>query len=192
MKALVLGMGNTLLSDDGIGIIIERYLEQELSGVREIDFVETSWGGFRIIDILSGYDYAVIADSIKTANKPQGHIYHLKVNDFLPTLRLTSYHDINFATALELAETLGIKIPKDIDIFAVEVENNYTISEQIDPVLWKSIKKCSEKIIKQLAFRHVLQKRNINLELPDIKSIDDLHHYYKTECSETTSTKLYH
>jgi hydrogenase maturation protease len=192
MKALVLGMGNTLLSDDGIGIIIERYLEKKLSDVREIDFVETSWGGFRIIDILSGYDYAVIADSIKTANKPQGYIYHLKATDFLPTLRLTSYHDINFATALELAVTLGAKVPQDIDIFAVEVENNYTISEHIDPALWKSIKKCSEKIIKQLASKHVLQKGKIKFDLPDIKSIDDLNKYYKIDYGETTVIKLYH
>lgn len=188
MKTLVLGMGNTLLSDDGIGIIIKRYLEQELKalsfkGVREIDFVETSWGGFRIIDILSGYDYAIIVDSIKTTSKPQGYIHHLKANDFLPTLRLTSYHDINFATALKLAEILNAKIPVDIDIFAVEVENNYTISEHINPDLWKSIKKCSQRVIKLLAKHHAVPRDDRYTELPEIKNADDLHKFYKEEYS---------
>jgi len=189
MKTLILGMGNTLLSDDGIGIIIKRYLEQELnelsfSVAREIDFVETSWGGFRIIDILSGYDYAVIVDSIKTANKPQGYIHHLKADDLLPTLRLTSYHDINFATALKLAETLNVKIPSDVDIFAVEVENNYTISEQINPVLWESIRKCSALIIRQLAKNHLISDDEQNLELPDIKRNDEICKYYTEDYSD--------
>lgn len=188
MKSLVLGMGNTLLSDDGIGIIIKRYLEQKLNelsfnGAREIDFAETSWGGFRIIDILTGYDYAIVVDSIKTTNKPQGYIHHLKTGDLLPTLRLTSYHDINFATALKLAETLNAKIPSDIDILAVEVENNYTITENINPELWKSIKKCSGQIIKLLAKHHILQGDKQYLELPDIKNSVDLIKYYADEYS---------
>jgi hydrogenase maturation protease len=187
MKTLVLGMGNTLLSDDGIGIIIKRYLEKRLDDARDIDFVETSWGGFRIIDIISGYDYAVIVDSIKTTNKPQGYIHHLKANDFLPTLRLTSYHDINFATALKLAEALDAKVPQDIDIFAVEVENNYTISEQIDPVLWKSIKKCSERVIKLLAKHHLIAKERQPSDLPGINNIDDLHKLYTEEYSGLTN-----
>lgn len=192
MKTLVLGMGNTLLSDDGIGIIIKRYLEKRLSSAREIDFVETTWGGFRIIDILSGYDFAVIVDSIKTTSKPQGYIHHLKADDLLPTLRLTSYHDINFATALKLAESLDAKVPSIIDIFAVEVENNYTISEHLSPALWKSIKKCSEQIIRLLASKHLIKGFKIHTALPDITSIDDLNKYYEEDYSEKTSIKLYH
>ncbi len=192
MKTLVLGMGNTLLSDDGIGIIIKRYLEKRLNGAKEIDFVETTWGGFRIIDILSGYDYAVIVDSIKTTSKPQGYIHHLKADDLLPTLRLTSYHDINFATAIKLAESMDSKVPDDIDIFAVEIENNYTISEHLSPVLWKSIKKCSEQIIRLLAAKRMLGGAKIHTSLPDITSADELDKYYEEDYTEQTSIKLYH
>ena len=188
MKALVLGMGNTLLSDDGIGIIIKRYLEEKLNtlsynGANEIDFDETSWGGFRIIDILTGYDYAIVVDSIKTANKPQGYIHHLKSNDLLPTLRLTSYHDINFATALKLAETLNAKIPADIDIFAVEVENNYTISEQISPDLLQSVKNCSVLIINQLAKHHLIPNDKKYRELPDTINAEELCKIFTEEFS---------
>ena len=192
MKTLVLGMGNTLLSDDGIGIIIKRFLEHRLNNEPGIDFVETSWGGFRIIDILSGYDYAVIVDAIKSANKPQGYIYHFKSEDFLPTPRLTSCHDINFATALKLAETLNAKVPSDIDIFAVEVENNYTISEQISPSLWKSIVKCSGEIIKRLVSKEIVKAETLHTKLAEIKSCDELRLYYNVEYTEPTSMKLYH
>lgn len=192
MKTLVLGMGNTLLSDDGIGIIIKRYLEHRFNNEPGIDFVETSWGGFRIIDILSGYDYAVIVDAIKSANKPQGYIYHFKSEDFLPTPRLTSCHDINFATALKLAETLNAKVPSDIDIFAVEVENNYIVSEQISPSLWKSIVKCSGEVIKRLVSKKIIKAEALHTKLAEIKSSDELRIFYNEEYTEPTLMKLYH
>lgn len=179
MKTLILGMGNTLLCDDGIGIIVKRYLENKLQGVRDIDFVETSWGGFKIVDLLRGYDYTIIVDSIKTGNKPQGYIHYLKPSDLLPTLRLTSYHDINFITALKLAETLHAKVPDDIDIFAVEVENNYTISEQLSPALWKAVTKCSYQIAARLASKGLIPdvvnkyKFSEAISLNEIKALYD-------------------
>lgn len=180
-------MGNTLLCDDGIGIIVKRYLEHKLHDVKDIDFVETSWGGFKIVDLLRGYDYAIIVDSIKTGNKPQGHIHYFKPSALLPTLRLTSYHDINFITALKLAETIHAKVPDDIDIFAVEVENNYTISEQLSPALWKTITKCSYEIVARLAAKglipDVLNKYifDENMSLNEIKSLYDEQYFDENE-----------
>lgn len=150
MRAVILGMGNTLLSDDGIGIILKRHLEKILGRQTDIEFCETSWGGFRIIDLLQGYDYAVIIDSIKTGSKPAGFIHLMKPSDFLPTLRLTSYHDINFITAVKLAESLNTKMPKNIDIIAVEIENNNTIAEKIDESLIPSMNNALDFIIKLL------------------------------------------
>jgi len=150
MKTLILGMGNTLLSDDGIGIITKRFLEKQLAHSYNIDFCETSWGGFRIIDLLKGYDYAIIVDSIKTNSKEPGYIHHLRPTDLLPTLRLTSYHDINFITALKLAEELNEKVPSSIDIYAIEINDNITISESINPSLWDSVTRCSKCVLESL------------------------------------------
>lgn len=180
MKTLILGMGNTLLSDDGIGIITKRYLEKHLGYRNNIDFCETSWGGFRIIDLLKGYDYSIIVDSIKTDSKPLGYIHYLQPNDLLPTLRLTSYHDINFITALKLAEELETKVPSIIDIFAIEIEDNYTILENINPLLWKSIYKCSNKIIRSLKLNKILPDDYQNTFTP-IKSIYELKNFYIEE-----------
>jgi hydrogenase maturation protease len=178
MKTIILGMGNTLLSDDGIGIVIKRYLEKILSHCTNVTFCETSWGGFKIIDLLAGFDYAVIIDSIKTGNKPQGFIHHYKPTDFLPTLRLTSYHDINFITALKLAELMDAKVPADIDIFAVEIDDNRSINEFINPSLWKSIKLCSMHIADVLFEKNIIHKKVSENKFSKINSADELHKYY--------------
>lgn len=180
MKTLVLGMGNTILSDDAVGIIIERYLEKSLSGFCDIEFKETSWGGFRIIDLLRGYDYAIIIDSIKTESTPVGYIHHLTPNDLLPTLRLNSYHDINFITAIKLAETLNEKMPADIDIFAVEVDDNRTIREHLSSKVKKSVNECSKKVIELLRYKKILRDDFI-ISLNKIETEEELFSLYKEE-----------
>ena len=181
MKTLILGMGNTLLSDDGVGIIIKRYLEQMLVDVKDVDFCETSWGGFRIIDLLKDYDYAIVIDSIKTETKPEGFIHHLKPVDLLPTLRLTSYHDINFITALKLAESMSIKIPSDIDILAIEIEDNYTISEKLNPNIIQSIGKCSKEILRLLESKKIVVDEINVKDFDEINSMEDIKELYTEE-----------
>ncbi len=189
MKTLILGMGNTLLSDDGIGIITKRFLEKQLAYSCNIDFCETSWGGFRIIDLLKGYDYAIIVDSIKTNSKQLGYIHHLQPTDLLPSLRLTSYHDINFITAIKLAEELNEKVPSLIDIFAIEINDNITIRESISPSLWSSILNCSNKVLGLLIKKSIISEKNKNI--PPINSIKEMHDLYKedyeTDCTITTN-----
>ncbi len=184
MKILILGLGNTLISDDGVGIILKRFLERKLRDVTNIDFCESSWGGFRIIDLFKGYDYAIVIDSIKTETKPEGYIRHLKPADLLHTLRLTSYHDINFITALKLGESMSFKMPKDIDIFAIEIENNYTIAETLSTKIIQAIGKCSTVIYKLLISKGLIED-NQNIEsFNDINSEADLKELYKEEFSE--------
>jgi hydrogenase maturation protease len=177
MDAIIMGMGNTLLSDDGIGIIIKRYLEQKLVNAERIRFTETSWGGFRVIDLLRDYDYAIVIDSIKTGRVSEGEIHHLKTDDLLPTLRLNSYHDINFITALNLAKKMDYKIPSDIDILAVEIENNYTITENLNPVIRNSIITVSKKVVELLKLKGFIEDENINFE-DELISDDELKNYY--------------
>lgn len=177
-------MGNTILNDDAIGIIIVRYLFTHLKDIKGIDFKETSWGGFRIIDLMRGYDYVIIIDSIKTEESNAGFIHHLKTNDLLHTLRLNSYHDINFITAVKLAEALNEKMPPDIDILAVEVENNFTIVEKLTDEIQESIYECSLKVLDLLKKKKTVNENFDRSVFKKIETKEELNFYYKEEILE--------
>lgn len=177
-------MGNTILNDDAIGIIIVRYLMKHLKNLSSIDFKETSWGGFRIIDLIRGYNYVIIIDSIKTGKFDPGKIHHLKTSDLMPTLRLNSYHDINFITALKLAEALNEKIPDDTDILAIEVESNFTIIEKLSEEIRNSIYECSKRVIDLLKNKNLLNDSYNYNELKAIETDEELRSYYDLECIE--------
>ncbi len=134
MKTLLLGMGNPILCDDAVGVRLARDLKSKLDHVPGLEvFEECCVGGLNLLDIFSGYERVVILDSIQTRGGNPGDWYYFTAGALRETLHLTNIHDANFATAMELGRAAGIPLPqsKDIHIFAVEVKENRTFSEQM-------------------------------------------------------------
>jgi hydrogenase maturation protease len=138
MKTVVIGLGNTILSDDGAGIYIARYLGKSIRGP-ETTIIETESAGMNLMEMLDGYDRAILVDSIQLEGEIPGTVFRLKLNDLKITPRLSSSHDIDIVTAIELGKKLGLKMPEDVIIFAVQTEDVLTIHEG-----------CTEKVEKVL------------------------------------------
>jgi hydrogenase maturation protease len=69
MKTLVLGLGNPILTDDKVGIHVVRAAAGHCSPANGVTFAEASVGGLRLLDLLAGYDRAVMVDAIQTRSK---------------------------------------------------------------------------------------------------------------------------
>jgi hydrogenase maturation protease len=148
MKTLVLGLGNPILADDGVGPRVARELEGKLD--REATVMEASLAGLDILDLLAGYDRAIIIDAIQTIGGRAGRIYRIDPEAFDATRHTASPHDVNFATALELGKKLGLALPSRIDIFAIEVADASHFSEECTPEVTEAIPLCAEMIIHEL------------------------------------------
>ncbi len=153
MKTLILGLGNPILSDDGVGIWVAKALEGRLNQ-QEITVMETSMAGLNLLDLLVNFDRAIIIDAIQTVEGKVGQIYRLEPEAFNATRHAASPHDVNFATALELGNQLGLALPQQIDIFAIEVADTSTFSEECTPDVRQAIPVCVKMIIKELKGDH--------------------------------------
>jgi hydrogenase maturation protease len=149
MKTLILGLGNTILCDDGAGIRVAEELESRLSNP-ETTVLETSLSGLSLLDILVGYDKAIIVDAIQTVGGKPGAIYRLDPDALQVSRHAASPHDVNLATAIELGKKLGLALPREIVIFAIEVADVTTFSEECTPELKKAIPVCVEMVIKEV------------------------------------------
>lgn len=149
MKTLVLGMGNPILSDDGVGIRVAQEIQKSLADP-EVTVAEAALGGLALLDLLPGYDRVIIIDAIQTEGGKVGALYRLGVDDFAFAKHLSSPHDMNFFTALELGARLGMAIPPEITIFAVEVEDVTTVSEECTPKVKEAIPACVETVLREL------------------------------------------
>lgn len=126
MNTLILGIGNPILSDDGVGIKIAQRLKQENP---ELEVIEASESGVALLEHVVDCDKLIIIDSIKTEHGQPGELYKLGLEDLKPSGYFPSSHGVDMATAFELGKRLGIKVPKYISIYAVEVKDNHTFAE---------------------------------------------------------------
>ena len=134
MKTLVLGLGNAMLADDAIGLAAVR----KLSGLLKddaLEFKSSEKAGLNLIELLEGYDRAIIIDSIITGEHPPGEIIELTMDRLPPNLRLRSPHDADFKSAVEMARRLGLKMPSAITILGIEVLDNLTFQPCFSPKL---------------------------------------------------------
>lgn len=133
-KRLIMGVGNEILMDDGIGpkVVLELEKRWPLPGV---EYQTTTLGGMEVVEMISGYEWVVFVDAIKTRGGIPGAVYEFTVDDFKETLHLTNLHDISFLQAIELGKTLGFKIPEKIYIYAVEIIEDQVFGEEFTPPL---------------------------------------------------------
>ncbi len=148
-KTLILGMGNSLLSDDGVGLSVAAELKSRLDQ-SDVTVMETSVAGLSLLDLLVGYDRAIIIDAIQTVDGKAGQIYRLDPEAFDTTRRTISPHDVNFTTALEFGKKLGLPLPQEIVIFAIEASDVSTFSEECTPEVTQAIPTCVETVIREI------------------------------------------
>ena len=148
-KILVLGLGNPILSDDGVGLRIVQELRQNIDR-SDVTITETHLGGINLLELLTGYKKAILIDAIKTKNSVSGQVYRFGPEALDITNHISSSHEINFTEILNLGRRLGLSLPDEIRIFAVEVEDITTFSEEFTDSVCKAVPLVVEMVLEEL------------------------------------------
>lgn len=132
-STLVLGLGNPILRDDGVGW---RVVEAAREKCRDdgVEFDTVALGGISLMERLIGYQRAVLVDSIQTAGGAAGAVYRLTLDE-LPTLHADAIHDASLKAALELGRRLGARLPDDITVVAIEARDLLDFGEMLSPAV---------------------------------------------------------
>ena len=146
MKTLVLGLGNTILSDDGVGIHIAFEIKKKC---KNIDVLEASAAGFRVIDEIIGYEKLILIDSIKTGKAEPGKLHRFTFDEFSRTMHHSSPHDISLFEAFDIMKKENADLPEDIKVYAVEVCDTFTFSESCTNKVAKVIPGVAEIVIRE-------------------------------------------
>ena len=147
-RILVYGIGNPYRCDDAIGIKVAEQLAKKINKSN----IDVKWGsidGVAILDEIVGYDRVIFIDSVKTDKGNPGEIYKIDPASFLNVHSFSS-HGINFIAALEFGKKFALKIPEQTDIYAIEIEDNNTFSEECTPMVAAVIPKLVEGIIREI------------------------------------------
>lgn len=152
MEILVLGLGNELYGDDGVGIHVVRQIRQEAETGRmpiedscDIDFVECSLSGLALLDVIVGYDALIIVDTIKSPKPMPGKIRVLDGTE-LRHIPGPSPHYVSIPQTIEIGKKIGLKVPSQVKIIAVEAKNLYNLGEGLTPEMEHTLPKIIQEL----------------------------------------------
>ena len=132
MKTVIIGLGNTVLSDDGAGVYAARILSERFEP-GEVTVIETESAGMNLMEMMGGFDRAFLIDAILLDGEDPGTVFSLRPDDLKITPRLSSVHDVDIVTALELGKKLGLHMPSEVHIFAIQGDDMLTLHEGCTP-----------------------------------------------------------
>jgi hydrogenase maturation protease len=166
MHTLIVGLGNPILGDDGVGWRIAEQVASRLPvqallqtpanpGFRDepVFAVEClGLGGLSLMEHLIGYDRAILIDTIVTGENPTGTVscFFLEELPDLAAGHLTSAHDTTLQNALKVGQAMGAKLPEVIIVVTVETQCVYDFSEDLSPAVAASIPIAVQTVMENL------------------------------------------
>ena len=134
-KILVLGVGNLLMGDEGVGVHAVRRLEAETLGP-EVTIVDGGTGGFHLLSYLQEYKTVIMIDACMDG-RPPGTLTTIEprfATDFPKTL---SAHDIGLRDLIEAAALVG-SLP-EIRLITVSIDTLQQMCLQLSPPVESSL-----------------------------------------------------
>lgn len=148
-RILVLGLGNDILTDDAAGLIVARLVRERLAGESEVEVRESMEMGLTLLDHVSGFQKLVLIDSIQTRTAPPGHIHTYPLEDYRG-LNLSTPHFLGLADTFSLAKRLGLPMPDEADVFAIEANDVLTLSVSMTPEVERAVPVAVEMVVEHV------------------------------------------
>ena len=143
MKTLIIGLGNPILGDDGVGWCVVEEVAKKTNGNLDIEVDYASLGGLSLMERLTGSERVILVDSIFTGKKPVGTVSQFTLTD-LPDLSAghsASAHDTSLRNALNVGRSMHIDLPENenVLIIAIEAKAVYDFSQELSPAVAEAV-----------------------------------------------------
>jgi len=174
MKILVLGIGNILFGDEGIGVHMVNYLDEKYNfkGPHQVDLIDGGTLAQRLIPIIVEYDKVFIFDTVDVDEPNIGDVYFFNFLDVPECVHWQgSAHEVEMLQTLEMIHMMGdLPDTKIIGVvpYVIGEDTTFNITE---PVL-KASKLMERILIDELKKLGVeIEIKNPNVSLQEIAKI---------------------
>ena len=161
MKTIVIGLGNPILGDDGIGWKVAEEVKKQLTSPptpllkgegSEVDVEFLSLGGISLMERLIGYERAILIDAV-SSDEETGSIMVSKLNEMpdYSALHTTSAHDTSLQNALKLGKAMGADLPKAVIVVGIATDLVYDFGEELSPPAAKAVPEAAKIVLDLLS-----------------------------------------
>ena len=147
-KILVLGVGNILLRDEGVGIRVIERIQERYEFPHNVSVLDGGVLGLSLLGVISDADHLIVVDAIKKGGEP-GSLYRLE-GDEVPKriLAKNSLHQVDFLETLTSCQALD-KVPETV-ILGVEPQDIENLSIELTPVVQERIDALVDMVLEEL------------------------------------------
>lgn len=164
-KIVVLGIGNLLLGDEGIGVHLLRELER-VPLPPQVKLIDGGTATLDILPLLQGIERLIVIDAMKAGGEP-GRIYRCGTDDLVSSpLASLSLHHIDFLQALQMARGQGDDLKDRTTIFGVE-PCRMEWSMELSPVIQEKIPLLKKLVLEEIHSR--LSRSACNTQTDEIQ-----------------------
>lgn len=146
----IIGIGNTLYSDEGVGVHIIPYLEEALAEYPDIEIVEGATDGMKLLEPVEEADYLIIIDAIN-AQRPGGELITIR-NEELPQyfgIKM-SIHQVGFQEVL-FAARLQERLPEEMVMFGIQPAS-LELGVELSEIVKQNLPKLVANVIEQVQY----------------------------------------
>lgn len=146
-KMLIMGIGNILRKDDGIGIHVVQYLQDNTCLPDTVDVLDGGSAVLGLMPYMMDYDKIVIIDALRYDDKP-GSIYRFGSDHLTSKSPHISLHELGIAEVLRILKIQGAE--PDVEIIGIVPENTVDCDMSLSPSVAESIPKVVDLILKDV------------------------------------------
>lgn len=165
MQTIIVGLGNPILGDDGVGWRVAEEVSAQ-SGIMlgdaplphpsapkpdPVTIERFSLAGLSLMERLIGFDRVIIIDSLNTGQRKQGEViaFTLADMDDLTHGHSASAHDVSLKNALKMGRSMGEALPDDlhVHIIAIEAQHIYDFKEDLTPQIAAAVPVATQKVL---------------------------------------------
>ncbi len=145
----VLGVGNILFMDEGIGVRVVEALEAQYTFPENVKLIDGGVLGMNLLSTISDADHLIVVDAVKNGEKP-GSLYRLEGEEIPQRiLAKNSLHQVDLLESLTLCQVFE-KVPETV-ILGVEPENIETLCIELTDTIKEKLVPLSDMVLAELS-----------------------------------------
>ncbi len=126
-KITIMGFGNPVREDDGVGIYVIKRLQEELPAEENIEILDMGTSAFEVLFQLKGRDRIILVDSVLNTGEPVGTLYKVPAKEIENSVEEQPHlylHSLKWDQALAYAKKiLQDDYPEKIDVFLIAIDS---------------------------------------------------------------------
>lgn len=145
-NTVLIGIGNNLLTDDGVGPFLAEKIGQKLG----FSYKTVTHLSLDLLDLINGHKFIYIFDSFRNHKIPVGEVVPFALNDLEYKQNPTYSHGITIPIIFNMGKKISSKMPENVRIFGINISDNQTVSESFSDEINHKLEKISAYLLSKI------------------------------------------